>query len=169
MPVFGTDAFDDLSVAADVLGVGRASRLYAVLVRERQLAQDVTVFPFPVVGGASMFTAWATARPGVSSADLEAALLAEIDRLAEEGPGDAELERVRNLHAAAVESSLERAGERADRLSMYACLFDEPQRINEEVARYLAVDAERVRAAMSATLRPDNRLVLTYVPAESPA
>ncbi len=169
MPVFGTDAFDDLSVAADVLGVGRASRLYGVLVRERQLAQDITVFPFPVVGGASMFTAWATARPGVSSATLEAALLAEIDRLAEEGPGDGELERVRNLHAAAVESSLERAGERADRLSMYACLFDEPRRINEEVARYLAVDADRVRAAMSATLVPDNRLVLTYVPAESPA
>jgi zinc protease len=66
MPVFGTDAFDDLAVAADLLGTGRASRLYRTLVRERQLAQDVSVFPFPVVGGASMFTMWATARPGVS-------------------------------------------------------------------------------------------------------
>jgi hypothetical protein len=51
---------------------------------------------------------------------------------------------------------------------MYACLFDEPERINTEVSRYLAVDADRVRAAMAATLRADNRLVLTYVPAESP-
>jgi predicted Zn-dependent peptidase len=168
MPVFGTDAFDDLSVAADVLGVGRASRLYGVLVRERQLAQDVSVFPFPVVGGASMFTAWATARPGVGAEALEAALLAEFDRLAADGPSDDELERVRNLHASAVESSLERIAERADRLSMYACLFDEPQRINNEVGRYLAVDADRVRAAMTATLRADNRLVLTYLPAESP-
>ena len=168
MPVFGTDAFDDLSVAADVLGVGRASRLYRVLVRGRQLAQDVSVFPFPVVGGASMFTAWATARPGVAPEALESALLAEIDRLGEEGPTDDELERVRNLHAAAVESSLERIGERADRISMYACLFDEPELINTEVSRYLEVGADRVRAAMTATLRADNRLVLTYVPAESP-
>jgi zinc protease len=169
MPVFGTDAFEDLSVAADLLGVGRASRLYRVLVRERQLAQDVSVFPFPVVGGASMFTAWATARPGVASEELEGALLSEIDALAAAGPTDEELERVQNLHAAAVESSLERIGERADRLSMYGCLFDAPERINTEVSRYLAVDADRVRRAMAATLRPDNRLVLTYLPAESPA
>ncbi len=164
MPVFGTDAWDDLSVAADLLGVGRASRLYRVLVRERQLAQDITVFPFPVVGGASMFTIWATARPGVDPADVEATVLAEVDRLSADGPSDAELERVRNLHAAAVESSLERSSERADRLSMYACLFDAPERINDEVSRYLAVDAGRVRSAMSMALRTDNRLSLTYLP-----
>ncbi|HET6746203.1 MAG TPA: pitrilysin family protein [Candidatus Limnocylindria bacterium] len=169
MPVFGTDAFEDLSVASDLLGTGRASRLYRTLVRERQLAQDVSVFPFPVVGGASMFTMWATARPGVSHEQLEAALSAEIDGLADTLASDEELERVRNLHAAAVESSLERISERADRLSMYTCLFDEPQRINTEVSRYVAVDAERVRAAMRETLRRENRLVLTYLPAEAPA
>jgi predicted Zn-dependent peptidase len=168
MPVFGTDAFDALSVAADVLGVGRASRLYRILVRERQLAQDVSVFPFPVVGGASMFVLWATARPGAAPADLEAAVLSEIERLAQQGPSDDELERVRNLHAAAVESGLERISERADRLSMYACLFDQPERINDEVARYLAVGTDEVRDGVAATLRADNRLVLTYVPAEAP-
>ena len=169
MPVFGTDEFESLLVAADLLGVGRASRLYRTLVRERQLAQDVSVFPFPVVGGASMFTLWATAREGVDPATLEAAVVSEIDRLAADGPSDDELERVRNLHAAAVESSLDRVAERADRLSMYACLFDEPERINTEVSRYLAVDAQRVRSAMVATLRQDNRLSLTYVPAEGAA
>ena len=51
---------------------------------------------------------------------------------------------------------------------MYACLFDEPEQINTEVSRYEAVDAGRVREAMSASLRPDNRVVLTYLPAESP-
>jgi zinc protease len=169
MPVFGSDAWDSLAVAADLLGVGRASRLYRVLVRERQLAQDVTVFPFPVVGGASMFTMWATARPGVEPDALEAALLAEVDRLAADGPSADELERVRNLHAAAVESGLERISERADRLSMYGCLFDEPERINSEVSRYLAVDAQRVRAGISSTLRADNRLSLTYVPSQAPS
>ena len=168
MPVFGTDAFEDLTVASDLLGTGRASRLYRTLIRERQLAQDVSVFPFPIVGGASMFAVWATARPGVSPDQLVAALLEEIDGLATAGPGDAELTRVRNLHAAAVESSLERISERADRLSMYACLFDQPERINTERSRYWAVDGDRVRTAMNDTLREDNRLVLTYVPAEAP-
>ena len=163
-PVFGTPEFDALEVAADVLGLGRASRLYASLVREQRLAQDVSVFLFPIIGGASMFALWSTARPEGDAGRLEAALLAEIDRLASEGPSDEELERVRNLHASHVESSLERVAERADRVSMYACLFDEPERVNTEVARYRSVDAQRVRAAMADALRSDNRVVLTYMP-----
>jgi zinc protease len=166
MPTFGTDGWDALEVAADLLASGRASRLYRSLVRERQLAQDVTVFPFPMVGGASMFTMWATARPSVDIGELERAVLAEVERLKNDGPSEDELQRVRNLHAAGVESSLERLGERADRLSMYTVLFDEPERINSEVSRYVAVDAGRVRHAMAETLTDDNRVVLTYVPAD---
>jgi predicted Zn-dependent peptidase len=166
-PPFGTDEFDALDVAADVLGSGRASRLYASLVREHRLAQDVSVFAFPIVGGASLFTLWATARPGIAPETLEAATLAEVDRLAIDGPTDADLERVRNLHAAHSAGSLERIGERADRLSMYACLFDAPERINSEVARYAAVDAARVSEALRASVRSDNRVTLTYVPAEA--
>ena len=167
IPPFGTDAFDALDVAADILGSGRASRLYAALVRDQRLAQDVSAFTFPIVGGASMFTLWVTARPGVATEAIEAATLDEIRRLAEDGPTDADLERVRNLHAAYAAGALERIGERADRLSMYACLFDAPERINNEVSRYAAVDAERVRAGLRDSIRADNRVTLTYVPAEA--
>ena len=166
-PPFGTDAFDALDVAADILGSGRASRLYAALVRTQRLAQDVSVFVFPIVGGASMFALWVTARPGVTTEALEAATLAEIDRLATDGPTEADLERVRNLHAAHFAGGLERVSERADRLSMYTCLFDEPERINSELERREAVDAGRVMVALRDSVRPDNRLVLTFVPAEA--
>ena len=164
---FGSDAFDALDVAADVLGSGRASRLYASLVREQRVAQDASVFVFPLVGGASMFAMWVTARQGVAVETLEAALLAEIDRLTEDGPTDADLERVRNLRAAQGANMLERLGERADRLSMYACLFDEPERVRTEVSRYRAVDAERIRSALRESAHARNRLTLTYVPAEA--
>ena len=166
MPTFGTDAWDALEVAADLLASGRASRLYRTLVRERQLAQDVTVFAFPMVGGASMFALWATARPGVAQDELEAALFGEIERSKTDGPSLEELERVRNLHAAGVESGLERLAERADRLSMYTVLFDAPEMLNTEVSRYVAVDAERVRARWPTRCALDNRVVLTYLPAE---
>jgi len=167
IPPFGTDAFDALDVAADILGAGRASRLYASLVREQRLAQDASVFVFPIVGGASMFALWVTARPGVATETLEAATLAEIDRLATDGPTDADLERVNNLHAGHTAGSLERISERADRLSMYTCLFDEPERINAETSRWEAVDAGRVAEALRAALHPANRVTLTFVPAEA--
>jgi len=164
---FGSDAFDAFDVAADVLGSGRASRLYASLVREQRVAQDVSVFVFPIVGGASLFAMWVTARPGVELATLERSLLTEIDRLATEGPTDADLERVRNLQASRTASALERIGERADRLGQYTCLFDEPERINTEVTRYASVDAGRVMEALRTSITEHNRVTLTYVPAEA--
>jgi zinc protease len=166
-PVFGSADFDALQVAMDLLGAGRASRLYRSLVREQQLAQEVETYAFPALGGAAVFAMSVTARHGVRRETLEDALWAEVDRLTAEGPTQDELERARNLYAAGIESSLERLGERADRLSMHTCLFDDPERINTEVPRYFAVDGGRVRDAIITGLQPDHRVVLTYLPAES--
>ena len=91
-------------------------------------------------------------------------MLAEIDDLAASGPRLDELERVRNLRAAAVEASLEQAAERADRLGQYTCLFDAPEMVNSELARYESVDEAGVRLAMQEKAGPSNRVVLTYLP-----
>jgi zinc protease len=167
IPTYGSEPFQALEVGADVLGTGRASRLYANLIRKNQLAQDVAVFPFPLVGGASMLAIWATARPGVSPDRLESALSGEIAHLLEAGPKQDELARVRNLHDASVGASLEQVSERADRISMYTTFFDEPERINSEISRYDAVTSQRVQEAYATFVRPDNQVVVTYVPAES--
>ena len=46
----------------------------------------MSVFLFPIIGGASIFALWTTASSGVDAAKLEEALLAEIDfRLAAPG------------------------------------------------------------------------------------
>jgi predicted Zn-dependent peptidase len=168
IPVLGTDGFDACEVTGDILATGRASRMYAQLVRTDQLAQDVSIFPIPLIGGAAMMAVWATARQGVEPARLEAAMVAEMDRLAAEGPRREELDRVRNLHDASYASAMERISERADRLSMYALLLDKPERINEEVERYAAADGDAVQATLRDYLGEDNRVVLTYVPAEAP-
>jgi predicted Zn-dependent peptidase len=167
-PAFGSASFTALQVAMDLLGIGRASRLYRALVREQQLAQDVSSFAFPEIGDAAVFVMSVTARHGIGHELLEMAMWSEVERLAAEGPTDDELERVRRLYAMRVEADLQRVGERADRLSMYASLFDEPERINTEVSRYVAVDADRVREALAVSLRPHNCAVLTYLPADVP-
>jgi predicted Zn-dependent peptidase len=166
IPPFGTDGHQAFDVVSDLLGTGRASRLYRSLVRDQQLAADVAAFVFPWAHGSTALGIWATARPEVEVGNLETELLAEVDRLAADGPAEEELARVRTLHAAAVETGLEQLGERADRISQYACLFDDPGLVNSEVARYDAVDAARVRAVMAERAGADNRLVLTYVPDE---
>ena len=50
---------------------------------------------------------------------------------------------------------------------MYATLFDDPDEMNRQLERYMAVTPEDVRPACAEFLVPDNRVVLTYVPADA--
>ena len=65
--------------------------------------------------------------------------------------------------------ALQRVEERADRLAMYATLFDDPDLINQMLGRYQAVTAEAIRDVAADVFRPDNRVVLTYLPEQAPA
>jgi predicted Zn-dependent peptidase len=100
---------------------------------------------------------------------VEAALHEELERIGGEAVSDDELERARALIESDELGALGRVEERADRLSMYATLFDDPDLINRMLGRYLAVTADDIRSAAAAVFRPDNRVVLTYVPDQPPA
>jgi predicted Zn-dependent peptidase len=163
-PPFGTRQFDALEVATHILAGGRGSRLYKRLVREEQLAQDVTLFALPLVAGSSIAAGWVTARPESDAQAVEAILLEELERMTREPVSDDELARAHALVESAELGALSRMEEVADRLSMYATYFDSPELINEQLRRYLAVDAEALRRACAEVFESAPSAVLTYVP-----
>jgi predicted Zn-dependent peptidase len=168
-PVYGDTRLDALDIASQILAGGKGSRLHRRLVRDERLAQDVAFFTLGFVGGASVSVGWATARPGVDVARVEAAYHEELAKLAAEPPTEDEVARAKALVEADELGALSRVEERADRLSMYATLFDDPDLINRTLLRYLAVTAEGVRAVAADVFRDDNRVVLTYLPEEAAA
>ena len=97
-------------------------------------------------------------------ATVEAVYLEELEKLAAEPPTDDEMARAKALTEADELGALARVEERADRLSTYATLFDDPGLINTMLPRYLAVTADQIRDAARGVFRADNRVVLTYVP-----
>jgi len=161
-PPYGDDRFYAAAVASYILTWGKASMLYRTLVRGNALLQDVTAYAFPVVVGGSMLVLWATIRPGVPTEKAESGILAGIESL--QDVSDADVERAKNLIESRNLAELQRVDERADQLSMYTTLFDDPGRINTEIDRLRAVGAADVRALAAEFLRPDNRGVLWYVP-----
>jgi predicted Zn-dependent peptidase len=167
-PVYGDPRLDALEVAGQILAGGKGSRLHRRLVRDERIAQDVALFSLGFIGGASVAAGWATVRPGISVDRVEAALHEEIERVAVEPVSEDELARARALIEADELGALQRVEERADRLSMYATLFDRPALINEMLGRYLAVTPEAILEVAASTFRQDNRLVLTYLP-ETPS
>ncbi len=168
-PAYGDPRLDALDVAGQILAGGKGSRLHKRLVRDERIAQDSALFTLGFVGGASICAGWATVRPGVPVERVEAAYIEELERLAVEPVSADELARAFALIEADELGAIQRVEERADRLSMYATLFDDPGLINRMLTRYLAVTPEAIMEVAAATFRADNRLVLTYLPELPPA
>jgi zinc protease len=162
IPPYGDGGWYPGGVAAHVLAWGKASRLNRRLVRERRLAQDVVAFAFPVVVGAAMLVIWATASPGVEVEALERALDEELRDLT--GVTEDEVTRAVRLIEARQLDELQKVDERADQLSMFTCLFDDPALINTELDRIRGVRAEDVREFAARHLAPEHAATLVYVP-----
>jgi predicted Zn-dependent peptidase len=168
-PCFGDPRLEALEVGAQILAGGKGSRLYRRLVREERVAQDVAFFALGFVGGASIAAGQATVRPGVDPEVVERAFEEELERLGREPVTDDELARARALIETYELEALQRVEERADRLAMFATLLDDPDLINRQLARYLSVTAEEIQKVAAEVYRPDNRVVLTYMPIAVPA
>jgi zinc protease len=166
-PVFGSDEYYAASVLGAVLGMGKGSRFHRSLVRERQVASEATAFTFDLSKGADLLVADVTARPEVSGARLECEVAREIDALHRHGMTEAEVERAVALIETAFVMSMQSAGERADKLSMFATYFGDPSLVNEQADRHRAVTPERVNAFARERLGPENRASLLYVPRDS--
>src|SRR5690349_10665955 len=149
-PVYGDPRLDALDISAQVLAGGKGSRLHRRLVRDERIAQDVALVALGFVGGASICAGWATARPGVPIEKVEAALHEELEKLTRDPISDDELARARALIETEELAGLSRVEERADRLSMYATLFDDPDLINQMLPRDPSSGAGHLRP-----VRPD--------------
>jgi predicted Zn-dependent peptidase len=151
-------------VAGAILGLKRGSRLHRALVRERQVAAEATAFTFDLPKGSDLLVVDVTARPGIEPDTLESEVAREIDLLQTQGVTDSEVQRALALIETDFITSMQAAGDRADKLSMFATYFGDPALINEQVDRYRAVTTADVNAFIRERLGSTNRASLLYVP-----
>jgi predicted Zn-dependent peptidase len=163
VPASSSPDDDALSVLATVLSSGRSSRLYDVVVRQKQLASNVGAFK-QETRGPGLFQFSASPLPGKSVADLEAAIYAEIERLKTGPIENWEIEKARNSAKRSYVSGLGSSLNRAVLLSQYALFYNDPNLINTRAARLSAVKAEDVQRVAKQYLTPTNRTVVITMP-----
>ena len=168
-PVFGSDEYYAASVCGAILGLKKGSRLHRRLVREQQLAAEAQAFTYDLTKGSDLLVLDVTARPETTSDELERAVHAEVDRLRHEGVTDEEVARAVTLVETELIIALQSAGDRADKLSLFATYFGDPSLVNVQSARYRAVTAARVNTFARERLGADNRASLLYVPRDAQA
>ncbi len=143
-----------LDILAMLLGDGKSSRLYRLLVYEKQMARDLRVMHYAQeVSGE--FHIQVTANPGYSLQEVQSLLEAELERIKREPPTEREMLRAKNRIESNHIHQLERLGGfggRADILNYYNVFTRDPGAINTDIDRYLAVSGEDVQRAAALAL-----------------
>jgi predicted Zn-dependent peptidase len=158
---------DALQVLGTVLSSGRSSRFFQKIVREQQLAPNVNAFRDGAIGP-GLFRIIGTVTPGKTPEALEAAVLAEIERVKNEPIADWELEKARNNAKRAVVGGLTSSLQRATQLAEFAASYGDPNLINQRVDRIQKVTAADVQRVAKTYLTAENRTVVTTVPRNQP-
>ncbi|HEY2433078.1 MAG TPA: pitrilysin family protein [Vicinamibacterales bacterium] len=162
-PPAGTPDFDALDVVSWVLSSGRSARLNQVVVREKQLAVFASANN-PDKRGPGLFQVSAQVAPGKSPADVEAALLEEVEKVKTGPIHDWEIDKAHNngvrQQAAAMTSTLQRAIQ----LGEYALFYDNPNLVNTRAATYEKVTAADVQRVARKYLTAQNRSVVITLP-----
>jgi predicted Zn-dependent peptidase len=166
-PVFGSDDYYAASVCGAILGLKKGSRLHRRLVREQQIAAEAQAFTYDLTKGSDLLVLDVTARPETTFEELERAVNDEVDRLRDAGVTAEEVARAVTLIETELIVALQSAGDRADKLSLFATYFGDPALVNTQAARYREVTPERVNAFARARLGADNRASLLYVPRDT--
>lgn len=152
-----------LEVASAILADGKSSRLYDRLVYRRQLARSAGAHYDYTQHDPGLFTVYAQPMPGKSAAELERALLAEIEALQRHAPAEAELEKAKNSLEAGFLLAQDSLFYQALLLGQYE-IADRWQRIDEYVPAVRAVTPDDVQRVARTYLVADNRTVATLEP-----
>jgi zinc protease len=158
-------AADDeaLGVLATVLGGGRSSRFYEQVVRQQQLASNVFASK-PESRGPNLFRVTAMVVPDKKADEVDAAFLAEIEKVKSGGVAEWEIEKARTSARRNLVGTLQSSLSRAIQLSQDALMFDDPNRINTRAAKIAAVTAADVQRVARQYLTPGNRTVVITNP-----
>ena len=156
----------EFDLLAGILGTGKTSRLYKVLVYELQIAQDVRVSQSSrELSG--VFSITATAAPGHDLAKIEEVIDRELAVLLKKGVTKKEVDLARTRFEAGFVRGLERVGGfggKADRLNRYNVYTGDPGYLEQDLDRFRLATTKSVNAYTRHYLDLGRRAVLHIVP-----
>jgi zinc protease len=154
-----------LQAAAQILAGGKSSRLYRRLVYEMQIATQVAAYHDAgrLDGKFVLFT---TARPGNNLDALQRVVDAEVAKLAEQGPTEREMQRVKNSIEAEFLDAMQEIGGfggKANQLNYYDYFVGTPDYFEKDLQRFQSLTPADIQRVAKQYLKA-HRVVLSVVP-----
>ncbi|MGA8046357.1 MAG: pitrilysin family protein [Dermatophilaceae bacterium] len=163
LPAEGSDDYLAASLALDCAAGLTSSPMVTRLVRREQVATSIGAHAMGFVDGSSLGLVVADIAPGHDADRVEAEIAAELTRFAETGPTPELLEAVRAQAERGWLSALASGEERADLISQYTLLHDDPGYINTALDRFLAIGPAQIHRAAQEWLQPEHRVCVAYL------
>ena len=163
------------AVTGELLHNGEASRLYQALVKERQVATEVSggvnwpLGTFLEYSGPTLMTSFIIFPANLKGNDVMTAYDSVIESLAKTGPKAEELDRVRSKMRSDWYDQLEIPVSRASALAHAALLDGDPMRVYSVPDELNKVTSDEVRAFAAKYLVKNNRTIIDRVPAAKSA
>jgi zinc protease len=164
IPPRRTPAFYALSLASHLLFEGESARLYQKLVKGEESVVQIQGGIDERRGPSGLFIV-VIPKPDSEGAQIRDSIFKEIKDLASRGPGQEEMEKLRNNLFNGAVRSRQSSQFRSQQIAEFTLYDGDPDLFNTELQSYLDVTADQIRDAVASNLDTDNRVLLEIVPA----
>jgi len=160
---YAPDAYP-LDLASNILAGGESSRLYQSLIYKDQIAVESAGFG-NFTEDPNLFWAFAIMNPGHSAPDGEKAILRVLDGLKNEPVDAKELQKAKNQEISSFILGRDTDEEKAVAIESVAVIGKNPDLVNTELDRYLAVTPADIQRVAKEYFVPQRATVLIVTPA----
>jgi zinc protease len=156
----------EMDLVAELLAGSKTSRLYRALVYDQRIATEIAASQNSrEMGG--FFQVVATAAPGRTLEELDAAITREIEAFISDGPTPGEMERClaqAESHFIYRLQTVGGFGGKSDQLNAYNVFLGDPDYFDTDLERYRQATSAVLQNEAAQALRPHQRLTLSVVP-----
>ncbi|MBE0668375.1 MAG: insulinase family protein, partial [Bacteroidales bacterium] len=152
-----------LSVLSELLGGGKKSPMYGVLVKEKKLTSGVGVYNMAQeLGG--LFRISVTANPGVPLAEVEKGINEAFARFETEGFTEKDLERIKAGQETGFYNMISSVSGKSFRLAEYDIFAGDPGFYKQDMESMMAVTAADVKDVYDRYIKGKNYVATSFVP-----
>jgi zinc protease len=166
VPPKGTPDSYTLDMLQKYLAGGESSILYKSLVDQQQLAVEVGAIPLSLED-AGLFITYSIANLGKTEQVLDKALNTELEKALAGEISDHDFQKIKNQIENDFFSQNSNMQGIAHNLSSYYISFKNANLINTEIEKYQKITKQDLKRVANQYLKPENRMVLYYLPESS--
>ncbi len=158
VPQSGSEDYYSLDLLNSILSEGESSRLYNSIINNQQLALEVGSF-YPDAFDPTLFYFYGVANDGVTAAQLEKAILDEVDKIINDGINESELQKVKNQKLMSFYRTTETINGMSNTIGTYELFFGDYKKMFTAPDDYKEVTAEDIKNVAAKYLTKQNRTV----------